>query len=74
MYSQKFSQFEIGQPLLMSYNDGSFYILQKVSKSEAKVIFIDKKENPIFRDLEAGITITKIPANSTYGKILKLKI
>lgn len=71
MYSQKFSQFEIGQPLLMSYNDGSFYILQKVSKSEAKVICIDKKENPIFRDLEVGITITKIPANSTYGKILK---
>jgi hypothetical protein len=71
MYSQKFSQFEIGHPLLMSYSDGSFYILQKVSKSEAKVICIDKKENPIFRDLEVGITITKIPANSTYGKILK---
>ena len=71
MYSQKFSQFEIGQPLLMSYNDGSFYILQKVSKSEAKVICIDKKENPILRDLEVGTTITKIHANSTYGKILK---
>jgi cobalamin biosynthesis Co2+ chelatase CbiK len=71
MYSQKFSQFEIGQPLLMSYNDGSFYILQKVSKSKAKVICIDKKENPIFRDLEVGITITKISANSIYGKILK---
>ena len=71
MYSQKFSRFEIGNPMLMSYNDGSFYILQKISKSQAKVICIDKKQNPIFKNLEVGVTITNISSNSYYGKIIK---
>jgi len=70
MYSQKFSQFEIGQPLLMSYNDGSFYILQKKSKSSCVIVCLDKKENPILKDFEVGMVLNKIPANSFFGKIL----
>lgn len=70
MYSQKFSQFEIGHPLLMTYTDGSFIILQKISKSTAKIMILEKKQNPIFRDLKVGMKITKIHSNSTYGVIL----
>lgn len=70
MKSKKFSEFAIGEPLLTSYTDGSFYILQKISLSQARVICIDKKQNPVFRNLEVGSIISKISANSYYGIIL----
>ena len=73
MQNQKFSDFKIGQPLLIYYNDSSFYILQKITKSQAKVICVDKRENPILEGIQVGIIITNIPANKTYGVILPIK-
>lgn len=70
MIAQKFSQFEIGQPFYLSYNDGSYCIYKKTSKSTAEIVCVEAKNN-LISCLNVGTIITNINPNEIFGKILK---